>query len=66
MGSKTVTLNEALRLLADCHTRSNNDIGFVVDPHPGIELSKDEYRDAWRIVRDHLHMQTEPRGEGAD
>lgn len=61
-----MTLFEAIRILADTHTRDDDVTGFVimvgasphsmVNPHP-IE----RYNEAWRVLREQTHMQTEPQ-----
>jgi hypothetical protein len=57
-----MTLDEALRVLAGRHTRDDDHTGFMVEAGPvrafsGWELQ--DYVEAWRVVREHLHMQTE-------
>jgi len=64
MGSRVVTINEALRVLADFHTRDDHVMGFVVETHPcSFDVSfwsQADYIQAWKIVRERVHMQTEP------
>lgn len=63
MPSRIVTINEALRVLADLHTRDDHVTGFVVEMHPSFTMSfwtQEDYVTAWKIVRERLHMQTEP------
>ena len=64
MGERVVTLNEALRVLADFHTRDDAVTGFVVETHPrSFDASfwtQADYIQAWKLVRERLHMQTEP------
>lgn len=65
-----MTLFEALRILAETHTRDDDQVGLViiagaspfsvVSPHP-----PERYNEAWRIVREQLRMQTEPRKSSA-
>lgn len=60
-----MTLFTALRILAETHTRDDAAVGFVimagaspmsyVSPH-----SPERYNEAWKVVREQLHMQTEP------
>lgn len=54
------TLFDALRVLAECHTRDSDGIGFTIHssvapwefaPHPWAHYNK-----AWEIVREQLHM----------
>ena len=63
MSKRVVTINEALRVLADMHTRDDDQVGFVVEYSPNPHLSfwtQDEYIKAWQMVRERLHMKTEP------
>lgn len=63
-----MTLFEALRVLAETHTRDDDVTGFVVmvgvspaspmSPHP-VEA----YNEAWNVVREQLHMATFPQPE---
>ncbi len=55
-----MTLDEALSILARCHTRDDYQIGFVVYNSANMfACSQREYIDAWRAVREHLHLPTE-------
>lgn len=58
-------LSKALYILATCHTRDDEVVGFVVQmgirgPEPWDPFSQGEYIEAWKVVRQHAHMQTEP------
>lgn len=60
-----MTLFEAIRVLAETHTRDDDVTGYVImvgvspasqmNPHP-IE----RYNEAWRVLREQTHMQTDP------
>lgn len=60
-----MTLNEALSILADVHTRDDAYTGFVVmagatwRPHE-YKCSQAQYILAWETVRKEIHLQTEP------
>ncbi len=61
-----MTLFSALRIIAETHTRDDDAVGFVIEvgaspmsyasPHP-----PERYNEAWRVVREQLNMQTEPK-----
>lgn len=61
-----MTLFDALRILAETHTRDDDLTGFVIMsgagpfspmcPHP-----PGRYNEAWDTVREQLHMQTFPK-----
>jgi len=59
-----VTMNEALHILCEVHTASDDLTGYVVHmgARPGIEhrASREQYLEAWKVVRDSIHLQTEP------
>jgi hypothetical protein len=60
-----VTLSQALHILAETHTRDDDEIGFTVQAYVGNDFltyrySREEYIEAWKVVREHAHMQTEP------
>jgi hypothetical protein len=60
-----VELSKALYVLAMTHTRDDDVTGFVVmagaSPHyPVTEFGVQDYMDAWKAVREHVHLQTEP------
>lgn len=60
-----MTLDLALRVLADVHTRDDLQFGFIVSAgaHPYDHLtpwSPSDYLEAWRVVRAHLGLQVEP------
>jgi hypothetical protein len=61
-----VSLSEALHIIATIHTRDDPQMGFVINPYAGGDFnlwvySREQYIAAWKIVREHLHMQTEPQ-----
>lgn len=58
-----VDLDRALYILAQAHTRDDGDLGFTVEAgaapwNLNYDWSREEYIDAWKAVRKHLHMQT--------
>jgi len=55
-------LNEALRVLADGHTRDDDLVGFTVSPmwDDYGRWSRADYIEAWKTVRQHLGMKSEP------
>lgn len=61
-----MTLEQALHILASIHTRDNDETGFVViagatiHNAPLFSWSQSDYIEAWRVVRDAVHMQTAP------
>jgi hypothetical protein len=58
-----VTLDEALFILAKLHTRDASVTGFAVNAHVTLAYSRWTealYIEAWKTVRAHLHLQTEP------
>lgn len=63
-----MTLFDALRVLAETHTRDDDRIGFtiVVGASPASPMSQypvEIYDQAWDVVREQLHMQTFPKTE---
>ena len=57
-----MTLFQALRILAECHTREDPERGFVVEmgvTSPRWHAQAD-YVEAWRVVREQLSLQTKP------
>jgi hypothetical protein len=60
-----MTLEKALHILATIYTRDDDLTGFVVEHVPGHPYtwpcSEDEYVEAWKTVRAHIHFQTEPK-----
>lgn len=57
-----MSLNQALRILAAVHTRDDHLCGFVTmgaSPQNMSVCSDSEYREAWRVVREHVRMQSE-------
>lgn len=57
-------LYNALEVLANAHTRSNDRSGFTVETLPQVfEHSRAQYIEAWRIVRGALGYRTEPDTE---
>lgn len=66
MTTVAMPLSKALHILATIHTGDDDQVGFVV--HVGASprwslstVSQHEYIDAWRSVRAHIHLQTEPK-----
>ncbi len=61
-----MTLDRALYILASCHTRDNDTTGFVISVtnDPSRMVGPHEYVEAWKTVREHLHLQTEPKSAG--
>ena len=61
-----MNLNQALRVLADIHTKDDHQVGFVfmvgaTAHHNMTRWSVDDHIQAWRVVREHLHMQVDPQ-----
>lgn len=66
MPGPTMTLDQALRVLADIHTKDDHQVGFVfmvgATAHRGLtQWSVDDHINAWRVVRQHLHMTVDPK-----
>lgn len=57
-----MTLDKALLVLAESHTRDNDFSGFTVESTRDryVRWSDHDYIEAWKIVRQHLHLQVEP------
>lgn len=59
-----MSLDRALHILATVHTRDNDAAGFVVmmgaSPEGVGWIPQGDYIKAWEVVRQHLHLQTEP------
>lgn len=60
-----MSLDQALRILSRVHTRDHHEMGFTIEagarPEPYLnDTSRDEYCDAWAVVRKHLHLPFEP------
>ena len=59
-----MTLDRALYILAQVHTRDDVQTGFNVQmgamPDYFAPCSHSEYVEAWKAVREHVHLQTEP------
>ena len=58
-----MSLDKALYILASIHTRDDHEVGFVVvagavPDFPLTEFGTGDYIEAWRTVREHLHMPT--------
>ena len=65
MTTVAMPLSKALRILATVHTGDDDQVGFVVharaSPHWSMSaVSQHDYIEAWRSVRAHIHLQTEP------
>ena len=61
-----MSLDEALRRLAEVHTRDDHELGFqvVIGARPDLALIRgNEYVRAWAAVRWHLHLQVDPPEE---
>lgn len=62
-----MTLDQALNILADFHTRDDDQVGFVVHMSAGHHYapwrSDADYVTAWRTVRAHLRRSIEPHQE---
>ena len=59
-------LNEAMHIVTETHTRDDWRIGFVVEIGAGPDSvtcrwSPSEYMEAWRVLREHLRLQTHPQ-----
>jgi hypothetical protein len=60
-----MNIDKALLILAQVHTRDDRLAGFVVEmgasPYASAPwISQADYIDAWKTVREHLHLPTEP------
>ncbi len=54
-------LERALNILADCHTRDDDRVGFVVEQVPSLFWhSQSEYIEAWETVRRAVHRMVDP------
>lgn len=61
MSEKEMTLEHALRILADCHTRDDALSGFVVEMSPHMHWhSQHDYIQAWAELRKHIGLQVDP------
>jgi len=59
-----MSLEQALMALANAHTRDDRDVGFTVSSYADtMMMGKYAYVDAWKVVREHLHLQTEPESK---
>lgn len=61
-----MTLDKALQVLADIHTKDDHQVGFVfmvgATAQNGMtRWSVNDHLQAWRAVREHLHMQVDPQ-----
>lgn len=61
-----MSLDEALHIIASVHTKDDDGVGFVFLVGATCESymqpwSPSEHIEAWRVLRNHLHMQTEPQ-----
>lgn len=60
-----ISLEEALRLLAEVHTQDDAQTGFRVNMGAiPASFQQRYYVEAWGVVRVHLGMQTEPSQRG--
>lgn len=60
-----MTLDQALHVLAEIHTKDDDATGFVllIGAHANdyrTQWTQADHIEAWRVVRQHLHMQTQP------
>lgn len=57
-----MTLDDALNILADFHTRDDDVAGFRVHKMGiyGAHWSPSDYIEAWKTVRAYLHRSVEP------
>lgn len=59
-----MTLDEALLILATVYTQDDDAAGYAVHAYPMAEyrgIPTSRWLIAWRVVREHLHMQVEPK-----
>lgn len=60
MSEPRTTLLDALKVLARAHTGDDDGVGFVVMPMADtLSIGQREYVEAWKIVREHLQLQTD-------
>lgn len=67
MSNPTITLYElhhAIDIVTRVHTADDKDIGFIIHTAVQLELFTDmsTYLDAWKILRNVVAKQTQPRG----
>ena len=57
-----MTLDKALSILANVHTKEDYRVGFTVESSPSLphRWSGYEYVTAWKTVRKHLHLPIDP------
>ena len=55
-----MTLNEALTILVEAHTRDDPAIGFKILPTAELTFVSGSYPGAWEVVRKYLGFETEP------
>ncbi len=58
-----MTLESALHILAKVHTMDDEWTGFVIlfgSSWQHSRFTPEQYLEAWRVVREHVHMQVEP------
>jgi hypothetical protein len=57
-----MSLERALNILADFHTRDDSFAGFTVH-QTGYDMrwSQHDYVEAWKVVRVYIHRETEPK-----
>lgn len=56
-------LDRALHILATMYTRDDRHVGFIVEAMASpwsTEFTQEDCIAAWKAVREHLHMPTEP------
>lgn len=58
MTESQTTLFDALFILARAHTCDDAEVGFCVVSPPYDTTEVHEYLNAWRVIREQLHMPT--------
>jgi hypothetical protein len=55
-GERPITLLEALRFLADAHTRDDDQFGYAVEKYPRVDFDWDQWRyvQCWGVVRNYI------------
>ena len=56
----TMTLNKALTILVEAHTRDDPATGFQILPTAELTFVSGSYPGAWEVVRKYLGFGTEP------
>lgn len=58
-----MTLDQAIRIVCDGHTRDDPRIGYTVESMPQVRFgpySPEDYVKAWGVLRAHVHLPTKP------